>query len=200
MRNEAVAFWLVITLATCVTSAFGQYSAAKIQVLPDSVLKLELRGDALRATLTKQLTAGASVKSIVSADAEILKAVRNATEMVGVSSRAFADNRRIYFVLAVATSSVERAGTGFCGAGTEDKLVLIEWLGKARKLVLRDQFEIQSCLKSIALQSDQGGDLLTLLGKVSDPAHLRLTWLQHPKFHQSTKTVTSGKGRFVVTD
>lgn len=200
MRNRAAALWAVVALVICIPSAFGQMSAAKIQLSHDTVLTLEVHRNALRATLTKATSASASVKSTIAVDAAIINAIRDATEIIGIGARAFADGDRSYFVLAVATPSVERSGTGFCGAGTEDKLILIEWRGKTRKLVMRDQLEIQSCLKSIALQSDQGSELLRLLGKVDDPAHIRLTWLEHPKYHQTTKTVTSQGGKFVVTE
>lgn len=200
MRNRAAALWAVAALVICIPSAFGHLSAAKIQLPHDAVLTLEVRGNTLRATVTKAASEGASVKSTVAIDSAIRSAVRGASELVGIGARAFPDGDRSYFVLAVATPSVERAGTGFCGAGTEDKLILIEWRGKGQKLVMRDQLEIQSCLKSIALQSDQGSDLLTLLGKVDDPAHIRLTWLDHPKYHQTPKTVTSQDDRFVVTE
>lgn len=184
----------------CVPVALGQSRAAKLQLPHDTFLTLEVRGKTLRATETKATPASASVKSTVAVDSGVLKAARGATEIIAISARAFQDGNRSYFVLAVATPSVERSGTGFCGAGTEDRLLLIEWQGKVRKLALRDQFEIQSCLKSIALRSDQGSDLPTLLGKVGDPTHIQLTWLEHPKYHQMTTTVTAQDGKFVVTE
>ena len=200
MRKRAVALWAVAALVVCTPSAFGQLNATKIQLPHDTVLTLEVRGNALRATVTKAASERASVKSTVAIDSAIRNAVRDASELVGIGARAFPDGDRSYFVLAVATPSAKRSGTGFCGAGTEDKLMLIEWRGKTRKLVMRDQLEIQSCLKSIALQSDQGSDLPTLLGKVDDPAHIHLTWLEHPKYHQTMKTVTSQDGKFVVSE
>jgi hypothetical protein len=198
MRSESVALCFVLALLMCAPSTFAQPSPAKIQLLPGSVLKLESRGNAFGASLSKETSASASVKLRVSVDTAIIKGAHRATEILGVGSRAFSINGRTYFVLAVATPSVERPGLGFCGAGTEDKLMLIEWRGKSRKLVLLDQLEIQSCLKSIALKSDSGNDLVALLGKVEDPAQIRLTWLEHPKYHQATKTVLSQVDKFVV--
>ena len=148
MRNRAAWLWAVAALVICVPSAFGQLSAAKIHLPHDAVLTLEVRVNTLHATVTKAASEGASVKSTVAIDSAIRSAVRGASELVGIGARAFPDGDRSYFVLAVAMPSVERPGTGFCGAGTEDKLILIEWRGKARKLVMRDQLEIQSCLKS----------------------------------------------------
>lgn len=200
MRNRAAALWAVASLVMCTPPAFGQLSATKIQLPHDTVLTLEVRGNTLRATVTKAASARASVKSTVAVDSAIRNALRDASELIGIGARAFPDGDRSYFVLAVATPSVERSGTGFCGAGTEDRLLLIEWQGKVRKLALRDQFEIQSCLKSIALRSDQGSDLPTLLGKVGGPTHIQLTWVEHPKYHQMTTTVTAQDGKFVVTE
>lgn len=200
MRNRSAAWSAVAALVMCVPVALGQSRAAKLQLPHDTFLTLEVRGKTLRATETKATPASASVKSTVAVDSGVLKAARGATEIIAISARAFQDGNRSYFVLAVATPSVERSGTGFCGAGTEDRLLLIEWQGKVRKLALRDQFEIQSCLKSIALRSDQGSDLPTLLGKVGDPTHIQLTWLEHPKYHQMTTTVTAQDGKFVVTE
>lgn len=47
-------------------------------------------------------------------------------------------------------------GQGYCGAGYEDYLLLVEIRGK--KLTLKDQFLLQSCLKSISMFIDQGDD------------------------------------------
>lgn len=48
-------------------------------------------------------------------------------------------------------------GQGYCGAGYEDYLLLVEIRGK--KLTLKDQFLLQSCLKSISMFIDQGDDI-----------------------------------------
>jgi hypothetical protein len=200
MRNRSTAWSVIAALVMCLPVALGQSRAAKIQLPHDTFLTLEVRGKTLRATETKTRPAIGSAKATVAVDSAVLKAVHGATEIIAISARAFPDGNRSYFVLAVATPSVEPSGGGFCGAGTEDRLLLIEWQGKVRKLVLRDQFEIQSCLKSIALRSDRGSDLPTLLGKVGDPTHIQLTWLEHPKYHQVTTTLTAQDGKFVVAE
>jgi hypothetical protein len=48
-------------------------------------------------------------------------------------------------------------GRGYCGAGYEDYLLLLEI--SANKIVLRDQFLLQSCLKSISMLIEHGDDL-----------------------------------------
>jgi hypothetical protein len=200
MRSNAAALWLVSALVLCTPSTFAQANSTSVQLISGSVLKLESKGDALRASLSQKTSKGAAMKSPVVVSNAINKAVRDATEILGVGSRAFASDGRTLFVLAVATPSVHRSGLGFCGAGTEDKLLLIEWRAKQGKLVLLDQLQIQSCLRSIALKSDAGNDLVTLLGGVKDPAQIRLTWLAHPTYQQATKTVTSQLDKFVVAE
>ena len=102
-------------------------------------------------------------------------------------------------MLGAAIPSVERQGGGYCGAGTEDYLLLIEWQPRPRKLVLRDRIQVQSCLRSMALQSDQGSELRVVLRGVDDPEKVELTWLQHPHDGPATKTLTAAKGSFVLS-
>jgi hypothetical protein len=47
-------------------------------------------------------------------------------------------------------------GQGYCGAGYEDYLLLVEILKK--ELIFRDKFLLQSCIKSISVFIDQGDD------------------------------------------
>jgi hypothetical protein len=63
---------------------------------------------------------------------------------------------QLFIVLTREPSRPGAMGHGYCGAGYEDYLLLIEVLG--RKLLLRDQFLVQSCLKSISMFIDQGDD------------------------------------------
>lgn len=120
--------------------------------------------------------------------ASLQRAVVGATNLVVVGGGDFQQGGRRYLLLGVAVPSNQANGAGFCGAGTEDKLLLAE-LGSAHRLYLRDELQIQSCLKSFALSGDQGADLKVVLGSIADPSEFQLTWLMHPKYGDATKTV-----------
>jgi hypothetical protein len=63
---------------------------------------------------------------------------------------------QLFIMLAREYSRPGAMGQGYCGAGYEDYLLLVEIL--ERKLVLRDQLLLQSCLRSISMFIDQGDD------------------------------------------
>ena len=63
---------------------------------------------------------------------------------------------QLFIILSREPSRPGAMGQGYCGAGYEDYLLLVEMLN--RELVLRDQLLLQSCLKSISLFLDQGDD------------------------------------------
>jgi hypothetical protein len=63
---------------------------------------------------------------------------------------------QLFIILSREPSRPGATGQGYCGAGFEDYLLLVEIL--KRELVLRDQLLLQSCLKSISLFIDQGDD------------------------------------------
>lgn len=63
---------------------------------------------------------------------------------------------QLFIMMTREPSRPSAMGRGYCGAGYEDYLLLVEILG--RKLLLRDQFLLQSCLKSISMYVDQGDD------------------------------------------
>jgi hypothetical protein len=56
------------------------------------------------------------------------------------------------FVLLVREPSRQNRAAGYCGAGHEDYLLLVE--AKNNKLKLLDKFLLQSCYKSLLLESD----------------------------------------------
>jgi hypothetical protein len=57
---------------------------------------------------------------------------------------------------------------------------------------------VQSCLKSMTLQSDQGSDLSVVTQGISQPEPLRLSWLTHPEFEAQTKTFVVVDGKWVA--
>lgn len=129
--------------------------------------------------------------------ASLQRAVVGVTKLVVVGGGDFQQDGRRYLTLGVAVPSKQTNGTGFCGAGTEDKLLLVE-LGKAHRLYLRDELEIQSCLKSFSLSSDQGTDLNVVLGSIADPREFQLTWLMHPKYGDATKTIRVRDAKLLI--
>jgi hypothetical protein len=65
-------------------------------------------------------------------------------------------NAQLFIVMTRELSRPDAMGQGYCGAGHEDYLLLVEIL--ERNLLLRDQFLLQSCLKSISMFIDHGDD------------------------------------------
>jgi hypothetical protein len=66
-------------------------------------------------------------------------------------------NGPLFIVLSREPSRPNAMGRGYCGAGYEEYLLLIEVTRS--KIELRDQFLLQSCLKSISMFVDHGNDL-----------------------------------------
>jgi hypothetical protein len=66
-------------------------------------------------------------------------------------------NGRLFIVLSREPSRPNALGRGYCGAGYEEYLLLIE-ISRA-KIELRDNFLLQSCLKSISMLITEGDDL-----------------------------------------
>jgi hypothetical protein len=66
-------------------------------------------------------------------------------------------NGPLFIVLSREPSRPNSMGRGYCGAGYEEYLLLIEI--SRTKIKLRDQFLLQSCLKSIAMLIENGDDL-----------------------------------------
>ena len=134
----------------------------------------------------------------VTMDGLLERTLSGATEVLVVGQRGFPREGHDYIILAIAKPSTEHNGLGYCGAGTEEKLLLIEWQRVQRSLRLSDVLEVQSCLKTFELASDQGHDLKSLLGGFVDPAELTLTWLNHPVYGDVPKSISVKDGRFHV--
>jgi hypothetical protein len=66
-------------------------------------------------------------------------------------------NGPLFIVLSREPSRPNSMGTGYCGAGYEEYLLLIEI--SREKIELRDQFLLQSCLESISMLIEHGDDL-----------------------------------------
>jgi hypothetical protein len=62
----------------------------------------------------------------------------------------------LFIILVREISRPSAMGQGYCGAGYEDHLLLVEIL--ERKILLRDRLLLQSCLKSVSMFIDHGDD------------------------------------------
>lgn len=72
-----------------------------------------------------------------------------------------------YIILSRELSRPDHMGRGYCGAGHEDYLLLVEKV--RQKLVLRDKLLLQSCLESRLIYSTAGGDdPITVLTRGND--------------------------------
>ena len=103
-------------------------------------------------------------------------------------------------VLLTRTPSKTPQGTGYCGAGYEDKIILLKFNGKNIKY--SDELNLQSCLKNILLDSDKGDNPINAIAiddaaktityrLLSDPAESAHTIsivnnkIQNNKVHQA---------------
>lgn len=168
--------------------------------LPDkSSMVIVASGHGVRASIEQDGAAAPRPGRAVGVDRRITAAMRQATQIIAVAGRGFSQDGRDFVVLGVAIPSVAKQGSSYCGAGSEDYVLLIEWHPRSRTLKLRDRLRVQSCLQSMELQSDQGSDLRVVLRGVADPARVDLTWLQHPRYGPATKTLTIGAGKFILS-
>ncbi|MED5618021.1 hypothetical protein [Ideonella sp. BN130291] len=150
----------------------------------------------LSTTGTVSVALSADRPRAVSVGAELNRAWSSASELLVVGQRGISVQGRAFVVVAIATPSTKRHGGGHCGAGTEDKLLLLEWQAAVRRLQLRDTLLMQSCLTALSLVGDQAANVKDSLGKISDPTRLTLQWLSHPRHGAMPKTVTVRNGRF----
>ena len=134
----------------------------------------------------------------VRVDQDLLVAAQRADQLRVVGQRAVVVNNRTFIVLAAQTPSTSRQGPGFCGAGSEDRLLLTEWLSDRRQLLLRDALLVQSCLQTLSLWSDAGGDAFAALTSNADPARMQWSWVQHPTYGDRPVSVSIESARFAI--
>lgn len=80
-----------------------------------------------------------------------------------------------YFVLIARIPSKTPQSTGYCGAGYEDHLILLSYDGK--RVVLPDDFLLQSCLKSMVLDNNKGDGILNAVSINMDTHEIEFQWL-----------------------
>lgn len=92
--------------------------------------------------------------------------------------------------------STPKRSTAFCGAGYEDWLLLVE--EDAGYLKMRDRFLLQSCLKSLVLDSDQGDDPRDSIVLSTQPPGISFRWLGDEEGTKRIVTVKKSALEMVV--
>jgi hypothetical protein len=119
---------------------------------------------------------------------ELRRALAASSEFFVVGRRVFSSDGKVFLLLLTQTLSKGTHGQGYCGAGTEDVLRLVELRSLERRLIQKDEVLIQSCLHNLALADDSGKSLRARLEDVANPQEITLRWLQHPQFGDSART------------
>jgi hypothetical protein len=101
----------------------------------------------------------------------------------------------VFIIFVRSPSRPGSMGRGYCGAGYEDYLLLVELEKKI--LVFRDQFLLQSCLNGNLIYTDDGQDDPIKLLIRNDDGSLDFSW-ETDKPDQTHK-LTVRNGRFVIT-
>jgi hypothetical protein len=94
--------------------------------------------------------------------------------------------RGSYVVLLARVPSTTRRGTGYCGAGYEDHLVLLSY---NQRYTFRDDFLLQSCLQSIMIDTDD--DELVHVDRRKHTIGFR--WLTKPDQDEHYLLIAGGK-------
>lgn len=112
----------------------------------------------------------------------------------------FSDGGRVYYVLATSTDSKteDSHGAGYCGAGTEQSLWILELTARRDVLKFVDSLLVQSCLKSLALVGDSDLKLKEWSATIADPRSFELQWLDHPNFGGTRRHVLVQGGRWLI--
>ena len=139
------------------------------------------------AVVSAQL-AGRTTK-VMGVDPALRSAIASADEYFVVGRKPVHEGERVFVLLVTVTPSRAGRPTGFCGAGTEDALRLVEVNGRQRRLTQVSSMLLQSCTKNFALGDDSGTTLRSRLEGATDPGHIGLTWLDHPVLGSGPRTI-----------
>lgn len=175
--------------------AVGNCNAiGKAEIQIDKKTSLLLRLDASKAIAKMTIPQLSSLQI----DPALRRSLVSSNEFFSVAQKAFLVHGRSYFFIVTQTSS-NHSGSGYCGAGTEDHLRLIELDKKQKRLIQKDSLLIQSCLKSISLQDDQATPLSKLLeARIDASQNLTLSWLNHPLYGEKSKTIFIENGKLRI--
>ena len=198
LRNSGLLAAAVVAAGFLAASPTARAESVSFR-LPDlAVFTIAAEAGHVRARAMPRSDASSSRGEAVAVDRRLAAELLRAAQLVAVAGRGFSEGGRTFVVLGAAIPSVAKPGSGYCGAGAEDDLLVVEYKARPRRLERRDRVQVQSCLRSMALQSDQGSDLRVVLRGVDDPAKFSLTWLEHPTYDPATKTLIVDNGKFVV--
>ena len=129
---------------------------------------------------------------------KLKRAVAASADAFVVGAKTFEQDGRTYLYLVTQQPSRSNRGAGYCGAGTEDVLRLVEVSKPSLRMVERDSLLVQSCLETIELEDDSGASLRERLGRFRTPGSLWLTWLSHPKFGSKPMQVKVRDARLLL--
>lgn len=152
----------------------------------------------LRIAPVPQLKQASGVAENLKWSPALKRTIAEADDTFVAGGQAFQQDGRTYFYLVTQAPSRENRQAGYCGAGTEDVLHLIELSKPPQRLIEQDTLLVQSCLESIELDDASGASLRQQLERRTDPQHLSLTWLGHPKFGSEPRRVKVHDGRLAL--
>ena len=172
-------------LAFAVAGSSAGAASASASVPFDETTRLVLvkRGAVVSAQLAGRTT------KVMGMDPALRSAIAGADEYFVVGRKPVHDGERVFVLIVTVTPSRAGRPTGFCGAGTEDALRLIEVDGRHRRLTQVSSMLLQSCTKNFALGDDTGTTLRSRLEDATDPGHIALTWLDHPVLGSGPRTI-----------
>lgn len=152
------------------------------------------------STLVGYVSAAKQKPQRLHTDTSLKKVLRDASHVSVVGGKCFSQQGVRYIMLAIETPSTSNHGSGFCGAGSEDRLMLLKWGENADDVRFSDELKVQSCLDSYELVSVQGTGLKDAINLITDPAAFSLKWLSHPQYGSVDKKVTIQGGKFKVSE
>ena len=124
-----------------------------------------------------------------SVDVKAVKFLEQSDEIFPIFS--LAANAGHYLVVVARTPSKLPQSTGYCGSGYEDHLLLLEYTHK--EILLRDEFLLQSCLKSISLDAEGGGNILRAIFINREKYTIGFRWLTNPDDKHHILSISKGK-------
>jgi hypothetical protein len=110
---------------------------------------------------------------VIKADDRTSRILRPSDEIIPLLSTGSGNSRHLLMLLR--TPSTQKRSTGFCGAGHEDSLILVELSGQ--RMIFKDRLLIQSCVKSLALESDDPDAPADALAIDKSAGALTFRWL-----------------------
>jgi hypothetical protein len=154
MQITSIIKTLIGLLGIAVGSLASSNSAKQLQLALNPEKTIVVKIEASRKIVVTQANHVLSTKI----DPSLAKHLKLAEEINLIFSNPITQPKNQLFVVLVREPSKNPQGTGFCGAGLEDYLLLIEV--SSEKISILDKLLLQSCLTSQELASDQGSNPL----------------------------------------